>query len=691
MIVARPASARARDRGVAHAAAAEHRDRVAEADAARVLRGAEAGHHAAAEQAGGFGPRRRVDLRRLTGRDERLLGERADAERGRELGAVVERHLLRRVVRREAVPRPAAAAGPAFAAHRAPVEDDEVAGRDARDIGPDCFDDARGLVAEQEREVVADATFAVVQVGVADTARLHLDQRFAGTGIGDDDRLDGDGLLGAGCHDATNVLSHAAETTAARTPTRSAGLAAPRSHLQRRQQAALRIAHFGESRRPRGRHRRCPASTSAGSDRSEPEHVPLHRRRRPLHREHAAFGVDVDEPAPRSAARAAGCRGSGRSPPPRRTRPRSVRCSAPNASGSGCASNTTQSGSSITTNPPGLVARDHRCERTLAFADVFEHAARVREVELVRRQRIARDVVHAELELVLVTFEEAVVDIGREHVPVGRDQRGEGARHRTAPGTDLEAVPAGLGTEPAQAADRRLVEQAPRGSGGASAPARPCRPARGSSWSPPTSSLQQSVDQRADDRGDDQHEDQRHVEVGDDEADVHRVGVHDDERRQHDRPGRRSRRASWYRGWLDVRHRPWIPRVRSAVAVRSQNRYRSMTRCIWRMLPSWRGLSQTPSHPGRLHAALDLGEVGIVLLGDRAPVALGPVGVEAALGMLPLRVVGRPLQAPTCPSPTGRDRARTAAHGRAARSRDRSARPGSGTSARLRRSSSGRR
>ena len=94
--------------------------------------------------ASGVGPG--VDLRRLARRDQRLLRERADTERGRERRAVGERHLLRRVVRREAVPRPSAPARPALAAHRAPVEDDEVAGRDAGDAGPDRVDDARGLV-----------------------------------------------------------------------------------------------------------------------------------------------------------------------------------------------------------------------------------------------------------------------------------------------------------------------------------------------------------------------------------------------------------------------------------------------------------------------------------------------------------------------------------------------------------------
>ena len=81
---------------------------------------------------GGLGLGARVDLGGLAGGDERLLGERADAERGRELGAVGERHLLGGVVRGEAVPGATAPARAARAAHRPPVEDHEVAGRDAR-------------------------------------------------------------------------------------------------------------------------------------------------------------------------------------------------------------------------------------------------------------------------------------------------------------------------------------------------------------------------------------------------------------------------------------------------------------------------------------------------------------------------------------------------------------------------------
>ena len=130
---------------------------------------------------------RRVHLGGLAGGDQRLLGERADAERGAELGAVGERHLLGGVEGGEAVPGTAAPTRPAGAAHRAPVEDHEVAGRDLGDVGADRLDHARRLVPEEEREVVVDRALAVVQVGVAHAARLHGDPHLAGTGIGHDD------------------------------------------------------------------------------------------------------------------------------------------------------------------------------------------------------------------------------------------------------------------------------------------------------------------------------------------------------------------------------------------------------------------------------------------------------------------------------------------------------------------------
>ena len=120
--------------------------------------------------------------------------------------ALGERHLLGRVVGVEAVLQVAALAGPALAADRTPVEDHEVAGSDAGDVGADRLDHAGGLVAEQEREVVVDAALAVVQVGVADPARLHLHQRLTRTGVRHVDRHELDRLTLATGDDALHLM-----------------------------------------------------------------------------------------------------------------------------------------------------------------------------------------------------------------------------------------------------------------------------------------------------------------------------------------------------------------------------------------------------------------------------------------------------------------------------------------------------
>ena len=73
---------------------------------------------------------------------------------------------------------------PGTPAHRPPIEDDEVAGCDAGDPGPDLLDHPGGFVAEEVREVVADAAFPIVQIGVAHAARLHFDYRLTRTGSG---------------------------------------------------------------------------------------------------------------------------------------------------------------------------------------------------------------------------------------------------------------------------------------------------------------------------------------------------------------------------------------------------------------------------------------------------------------------------------------------------------------------------
>jgi len=152
--------------------------------------GADAGHDPTPQQSRHLGWRRPVDRRALAGRHQRLVGERPDAERRRQRRPVGQRHLLGGVVGGEAQVVPAAAAGPALTAHGPPVEDDVVARADVGDAVAHRLDQAGGLVAQQEREVVVDAALAVVEVGVAHAARLHGHQRLARAGIGHDDRLD---------------------------------------------------------------------------------------------------------------------------------------------------------------------------------------------------------------------------------------------------------------------------------------------------------------------------------------------------------------------------------------------------------------------------------------------------------------------------------------------------------------------
>jgi hypothetical protein len=204
-VSARQASTR--DGGVAHATTAEDRDRVAAADLAGEHGGTEAGHHAAAEEPGHLRLHVGRDLGALAGGDQRLLGEGADAQCRRQLGAV-EGHLLRGVEGGEAVPGAAPATGPALAAHRSPVEDHEVAGSHLDHIRTDRLDDPGRLVPEQEREVVVDPALPIVQVGVAHTAGLDLHQRLAGPGVRDHDRLDGDGLLLRSGDDAPDLVCH---------------------------------------------------------------------------------------------------------------------------------------------------------------------------------------------------------------------------------------------------------------------------------------------------------------------------------------------------------------------------------------------------------------------------------------------------------------------------------------------------
>ena len=174
------------------------------------------------EQPGRLGPGPGVDLGALARGHQRLLGEGADAEGGGQRGAVGQGHLLGGVVGGEAVPGPSPATRPALAAHRPPVEDDEVARRHRGDVGAHRLHHAGGLVAEQEGEVVVDAPLAVVEVGVADAARLDAHECLAGAGVGDEHGLERDRCaLGPG-HDAAHLVCHQCSPSSSRfaVPTR---------------------------------------------------------------------------------------------------------------------------------------------------------------------------------------------------------------------------------------------------------------------------------------------------------------------------------------------------------------------------------------------------------------------------------------------------------------------------------------
>ena len=202
----RTGQARTGDGGVAHATATEHRHGIAAAHVAGVDGGTDTGHHTATEQACGSSGCGRVDLGALACSHQRLFHERPDAQRRRQLGAVEQCHLLLRVERAEAVLRAAAQARPARAAHGTPVENDVVARCHTGDTLTDRLDDACSLMAQQEREVVVDTTLAVVQVGVAYTARLNGHHGLARARVGDDDGLDRDRLALTLGDNAANML-----------------------------------------------------------------------------------------------------------------------------------------------------------------------------------------------------------------------------------------------------------------------------------------------------------------------------------------------------------------------------------------------------------------------------------------------------------------------------------------------------
>src|SRR5512132_960025 len=172
------------DGGIADPAAAEHGHGVAPLDPGGVHDGPVPGHDPAADQAGRLGTGGRVDLDRLAGGDQADLGEGADADGRGQRGAVLQGHPLAGVAAVKAVPGAAPQAGAALPARRPPGQDHEVARGDVGHVGPDRLHLPGRLVAEQERELVVDRPFAVVQVGVADPAGLHPDQRLPGPRVG---------------------------------------------------------------------------------------------------------------------------------------------------------------------------------------------------------------------------------------------------------------------------------------------------------------------------------------------------------------------------------------------------------------------------------------------------------------------------------------------------------------------------
>ncbi len=245
----RPGQTRPGDGGAPDAPAADDGHGVTASHVRGVDGGADSRHHAAAQQSGGGRRRGPVDLGALPCRHQRLLRERPDAERRRQLLAGRgEGHLLPGVVRGEAVPGPPPQTGAALAAHRPPVEDDEVTGRHVGDVLPHGLHDARGLVPQQEREVVVDAALPVVQIGVADPAGLDPHQRLTRPGIGHDDRFQTDGGALALRDDSTDLVSHG--HSSAGTGSMETDVAHYGTHLMCRNTASWSAVRGSRSRRP---------------------------------------------------------------------------------------------------------------------------------------------------------------------------------------------------------------------------------------------------------------------------------------------------------------------------------------------------------------------------------------------------------------------------------------------------------
>ena len=175
-------------------------------------RRAEAGHHAAAEQAGDRGVGGVGSTFVHWPAATSVFSANAPMpSAGDSSVPSSERHLLGRVVVAKqycGLPLRHARHSPHTARQ---LRTDEVAGGHVGDALADRLDHAGGLVAEQEREVVVDAALPVVQVGVAHTARLRPSTSASpGPGVGDHDRLDTDRLALAPRHHASHFVSHGA-------------------------------------------------------------------------------------------------------------------------------------------------------------------------------------------------------------------------------------------------------------------------------------------------------------------------------------------------------------------------------------------------------------------------------------------------------------------------------------------------
>ena len=77
-----------------------------------------------------------------------------------------------------------------------------------------CLDETRCLMPEQKRELIVDSTFAIVEVGVADTASLNGYDGFTRTGIWNDDGLESDWLAFSCGDDSPYLLAHGADGSA---------------------------------------------------------------------------------------------------------------------------------------------------------------------------------------------------------------------------------------------------------------------------------------------------------------------------------------------------------------------------------------------------------------------------------------------------------------------------------------------